>query len=43
MKTDGTKTSSRAEAAEVLAEFFSTVYIKEDATNMPEFPTGCSV
>ena len=43
MKTDGTKTSSYAEAAEVLANFFSGVYIKEDVTNIPEFPTSCGV
>ena len=43
MKTDGTKTSSYAEAAEVLADFFSGVYIKEDVTNIPEFPTRCGV
>ena len=43
MKSDGTETSSHAEAAEVLAEFFQYCDIKEDATNIPEFPTRCSV
>ena len=44
MKTDRTKTSSYAEAAEVLAEFFgSDMYVREDVTNIPEFPTRCSV
>ena len=43
MKADGTKTSSRAEAAEVLAELFGSVYVREDTTNIPEFPTRCSV
>ena len=43
MKADGTKTSSHAEAVEVLAEFFGSVYIKEDTTNIPKFSTRCSV
>ena len=43
MKADGTKTSSHAEASEVLAEFFGSVYVREDATNIPEFSTRCSV
>ena len=43
MKADETKKSSHAEAADVLAEFFGSVYVKEDSTNMLEFPTRCSV
>jgi len=43
MKTDGTKTSSYTEAAEVLADFFSRVYVEEDVTKIPEFPTRCGV
>jgi len=43
MKADGMKTSSHAEAVEVLAEFFGNVYVREDSTNIPEFPTRCSV
>ena len=43
MKADGTKTSSHAEAAEVLAEFFGSVYVREDTMNIPEFPTRCRV
>ena len=35
IKADGTKTSSDAEVAEVLAEFFGSVYVREDAMNIP--------
>ena len=39
IKSDGTKTSNHAESAEVLAQFFSSVYVKENVINVPDFPS----
>ena len=39
-KPDGTKTNIFAESAEVLAQFFSSVYVKENSDSMPHFLQG---
>ena len=39
IRPDGTKTKNYAESAEVLAQFFSSVYTVESMTNVPDFPS----
>ena len=41
IKPDGTKTNNHAESVEVLAQFFSSVYVEEDTANVPDFPPRC--
>ena len=41
-KPDGTKTNTFAESAEVLAQFFSSVYVKENSDSMSHFPPRSS-